>query len=126
MRIAVACNADFTQVAGHVGRARRWLVFAADATAAPERLELAFDEVFHYFEGEGDHPLQNVDAIIGLSAGDGFLSKMKKRGVDAVMTAERDPAKAVADYLADQLSPAKPRPIGGLLCKAIDMFSKHK
>ena len=51
---------------------------------------------------------------------------MKKRGIDAVMSGETDPAKAVADYLAQQLSPPKPRPIGQLVCKVVDLFSKHK
>ena len=128
MRIAVACTADFARVTGHAGRARRWLVFESALAAPPERLELASDEVYHYFEGAGDasHPLENVNAIITHSAGEGFLTKMEKKGIAAVLTAEGDPAKAVADYLANRLSPPKPRPIGALMCKAIDLFSRHK
>jgi len=125
MLIAVSCTADFTRVTGHAGRARRWLVFDTDSAAQPQRVELSSDEVFHYFEGASPHPLQGVDAIISHSAGEGFLNKMKKRGTMAVLTAEPDPAKAIADFLANRLSPPKPRPIGELVCKAIDLFSKH-
>lgn len=126
MRIAVACTADFSRIVGHVGRARRWLVFETGSAGPPERIELASEDVFHHFEGKDPHPLLNVQAIIALSAGDGFLGKMKKMGISTVLTAERDPAKAVTDYLANRLSPPRPRPIGGLVCKAIDLFSKHK
>ena len=126
MRIAVACTADFTRVTGHAGRARRWLVFDTAPGTPTERIALASDEVFHHFEGDAVHPLQNVDVILAHSAGEGFLNKMKKKGVAAVLTGETDPAKAVAGYLANDLSPAKPRPIGALVCKAIDLFSKHK
>jgi len=126
MKIAVACTPDFSKTAGHAGRAKRWLLFDSSTAAQPERIELSSDEVFHYFEGEAAHPLQNADAIIAQSAGEGFLNKMKKRGVDAVMTAETDPFKAVGDYLSQRLSPAKPRPVGQLMCKVVDLFSKHK
>ena len=126
MKIAVACSSDFAQTTGHAGRAKHWLLFDSEQPAAPERIHLNSDEVFHYFDGDGEHPLRNVDAIIAQSAGEGFLNKMTKKGVDAVMSAETDPAKAVQDYLSQQLAPPKPRPIGQLVCKVVDMFSKHK
>jgi len=51
---------------------------------------------------------------------------MAKRGIDAVLTAETDPLKAVEGYLAEKLPPPKARPIGSLICKTIDLFSSHK
>ncbi|HLO76808.1 MAG TPA: NifB/NifX family molybdenum-iron cluster-binding protein [Magnetospirillum sp.] len=128
MRIAVA-SSDFTKVAGHAGRARKWLIFTVaedGAVAAPERLELAADNVFHYAEDGRPHPLDGVDAVIAQSAGEGFLRNMEKRGIRPVLTAEDDPRKAVADLLAETLTPPKARPIGALICKTIDLFSKHK
>lgn len=128
MKIAVA-SSDFTKVSGHAGRARKWLLFqvAEDgAISPPSTLELEADMVFHYVEDDRPHPLDQFNAVLALSAGEGFLKHMEKRGVDAVLTAESDPAKAVADYLAKTLSPPKPRPIGSLLCKTLDLFSKHK
>lgn len=128
MRVAVA-SSDYTKVSGHAGRARKWLLFNVSEdgnVSAPSRVELESEMVFHYFEHDRPHPLDGINALIAHSAGEGFLKHMEKRGIAAVMTAETDPAKAVADYLAESLSPPKPRPIGELLCKALDLFSKHK
>lgn len=125
MKIAVA-SSDFHDVSGHAGRAKRWLVFTVDAPA-PERIELSADQVFHHVEDGQPHPLDGVDTVIALSAGDGFIKHMEKRGAAVVLTAEKDAAKAVADYLAQTLSDPKPRPIGSLICKTIDLLtSKHK
>ena len=128
MKIAVA-SSDSLKVTGHAGQARRWLVFEAEPGQPPveiERIELPKELVFHHWSGEGAHPLDGIQAVIAQSAGEGFLNRLRQRGVDAVMTAETDPVKAVADYLAQSLSPPKPRPIGKLLCKAKDYFSPHR
>lgn len=128
MRIAVA-SSDFARIAGHAGRARKWLVYeiGADSTiGTPIRVELAADAVFHHAEDGRPHPLDGVAALIAQSAGEGFLRNMEKRGIRPVLTAETDPDKAVRDLLAETLIPPKPRPIGALICKTIDLFSTHK
>lgn len=129
MRIAVA-SSDFQSVSGHAGRAKHWLIFTADAAGAvspPQRVELPADQVIHHVEENGQpHPLDGVDVVITTSAGEGFVKHMGKRGATVAMTAEKDAAKAVRDYLGQTLSAPKPRPIGALLCKTVDLFSKHK
>jgi len=129
MKIAVA-SSDFKSVSGHAGRAKNWLIFTVDENAQvslPERIELPGDQVIHYVEEKGQpHPLDGIDVVITLSAGDGFVKHMEKRGAKVAMTAEKDAAKAVHDFLAETLSDPKPRPIGSLICKTIDLFSKHK
>lgn len=127
MKIAVA-SADFRNVTGHAGRARKFLVFEVTAEGAagdPIGVELEPDMVFHHFKDDRPHPLDGIDALITLSAGDSFIKKMADRGIDAVQTAETDSAKAVHDYVAAKLSPPKPRPIGGLLCKTMDLLTKR-
>jgi predicted Fe-Mo cluster-binding NifX family protein len=134
MKIAVAVTNDALKVSGHAGRARHWLVYDgsdADAIAPtpPRRVDLDADMVFHHYEdeaGKEPHPLDGIEAIIAISAGEGFLKHMAKRGVEVALTAETDPAKAVSDYLTNRLSAPKPRPIGALICKTLDLFSKHK
>jgi predicted Fe-Mo cluster-binding NifX family protein len=127
MKVAVA-SSDFRNVTGHAGRARKFLVFEVTAegttTTEPVGIELEPDMVFHHFKDDRPHPLDGIDALITLSAGESFVKKMAGRGVDAIQTAETDAAKAVRDYAAAKLAPPKPRPIGGLLCKTIDLFSK--
>ena len=128
MKIAVA-SSDYLKVTGHAGQARRWLVFEAESGRSPieiGRVELPKELVFHHWSGEGAHPLDDIQVVIAQSAGEGFLNRLRQRGVAPVMTAESDPIKAVSDYFAHTLSPPKPRPIGKLLCKALDYFSPHK
>lgn len=126
MKIAVAVDSRFAKVAGHAGRARHWLVYDPDAGSAATRIELEPAQVFHHYEGDGPHPLDGIGTVIAISAGEGFMKRMQARGVDARQTAETNPDKAVADYLAECLSDPKPRPIGSLICKTLDLFSKHK
>lgn len=128
MLVAVASQ-DFATVTGHAGQARRWLLFRLDegaAVPAPERVELAKEQVFHHWRDQGAHPLDGIAAIIATSAGDSFLNRMGKRGVAVALTGESDPAKAVADWRAASVVPPKPRPIGRLICKLHDLFSKHR
>lgn len=129
MKIAVAVTTDARKVSGHAGRARHWLVY--DMTEAmeiptPQRIDLDAKMVFHHYEGDGPHPLDGIAAVIAISAGDGFLRRMETRGIEVALTAETDPAKAVGDYLAECLASPKSRPIGSLICKTLDLFSKHK
>jgi predicted Fe-Mo cluster-binding NifX family protein len=130
MRIAIATSADWSKVSGHAGRARRWLVYSVgpdgQATTPPERVELTADMVFHNFADDRAHPLDGITAVIAASSGEGFMARMGRRGIDARMTAETDPAAAVREYVGHTLPPPKPRPIGKLLCQVFDLFSKHK
>lgn len=126
MKIAVAVDSRFSRISGHAGRARSWLVWdCADGavSAQPARVVLEPQMVFHHHEDGQPHPLDGIDGLIAISAGAGFVAKMIRRGIDVRLTAETDPVKAVGDYLADRLSPPRPRPIGELLCKALDLFS---
>jgi hypothetical protein len=130
MHIAVASR-DGRTVAGHIGKCSEWIVF--EAKAGPEgesprvaevaRVSLPKELVFHHYTGDEPHPLADCAAVIGASAGESFVAKMAKRGIEAVLTAEPDPAKAVADFVAQRVIPPKPRPIGGLVCKIRDALS---
>lgn len=127
MRIAVA-TPDYWSVGGHAGQARRWLVYEAAPGAAPAlagTVELSREQVFHHWRDEGPHPLDGIAAVIAASAGEGFIRRMEKRGVAAVMTGETDPGRAVAAWIGDRVPPPRPRPIGRLLCKVRDLFSEH-
>ena len=128
MKIAV-CSKDFQQVSGHAGQAKRWLVYETDTDHAPrlvDRIELKKEQTFHHFKDDAPHPLDDITALLTSSSGDSFLRRMRKRGVDAVLTGETDPVAAVNDYIAQNLKPAKPRPIMGLICKVRDRFSDHR
>lgn len=128
MRIAVS-STDFKTVCGHAGQARRWLIFEGEmgGTASEvEKLELFAENVFHHHkDANGPHPLEKVQALISRSAGEGFLRRMAKKGIDARLTSERNAQKAANDYLAGRLK-APPAPgLMSLFCKLRDLFSEH-
>lgn len=131
MQIAVASK-DGKTVAGHIGKCADWIVFevteseTADSdyiVTEVERIKLPRELVFHHYKDEGPHPLSSCTAVIGASAGESFVRKMHRRGIAAVLTAEPAPAQAVADYVRHNVTPPKPRPIGGLVCKIRDALS---
>ncbi|MCF8481413.1 MAG: hypothetical protein K9H25_13345 [Rhodospirillum sp.] len=130
MRYAVATDRDYAAVSGHAGQSRRWLVYDIEPGSGADpreirRVELEKQQVFHHFKDGGPHPLEDVQVVIAANSGEGFVRRMQKRGIEAVMTAESDPVKAVTDHAAQHLAPAKPRPIMGLVCKVRDLFSEH-
>lgn len=133
MRIAVASR-DGETITGHIGKCPHWIVFevtaSEEANAAPqitevERVTLPKELIFHHYRDDRPHPLQDCIAVIGANAGENFKTKMQKRGIEAVMTAETDPRRAVAAYATNAVMPPKPRPIGELICKVRDAFSPN-
>ncbi len=128
MKIAVTSK-DFSNVTGHAGQAKKWLLFDVQDTDTEwqvSQVALTKAQTFHHFKGGCSHPLDCISALIAISAGESFLMRMRKAGIDAVLTAETNPHKAVADYLKQKLSPPKPRPIGELICKLHDTFSTSR
>jgi hypothetical protein len=69
MKIAIATK-DWQTVSGHAGQARCWLIYDLapglnrGALPAPERVELAKDQVLHHFRDEGPHPLDGVEVVV--------------------------------------------------------------
>jgi predicted Fe-Mo cluster-binding NifX family protein len=130
MKIAIATK-DWETVSGHAGKARCWLIyeFAPGADGgklpAPERVELAKDQVFHHFHDDGPHPLDGIDIAVAGSAGDGFIRHMKKLGAKVLLTGETDPAAALTRILAGEALPDQRFDITTTLCKLRDMFSHH-
>jgi predicted Fe-Mo cluster-binding NifX family protein len=130
MKIAIATR-NFTEVSGHAGQAREWLLYdlsshqSSQLLPAPRRVDLARDEVLHTFEDDRAHPLDGVDIVVARSAGDGFIRHMKKRGSEVLLTGESDPAVAITRILAGEAL-ADPRfDITTALCRIRDLFSRH-
>jgi len=127
MKIAV-CSSDFARVSGHAGHAKRWLVFEGErggVASLVDRVEVAPEMVFHHYREPTGHPLDGMGAIITRSAGDNLLKRFRKRGIEALVTRERDAAKAATDFLNGRLaSPPSPNPMR-LLCKLHDFLGRH-
>lgn len=130
MKIAIATQ-DFIEVSGHAGQARQWLLYdlsehqANRLLPAPQRIELAKEQILHTFEDNESHPLDRVDIVVAGSAGDGFIRHMRKRGADVLLTGEKDPAAAITRILAGEALPETRFDITTTLCKLRDLFSRH-
>lgn len=110
MRIAVASQ-NYRTVTPHASMTRRFLVYEAEPDGSPrevDRLDLPKELAIREFAGRAPHPLDDVDVVIVGSAGPGFVSRMAERGVEAVVTSETDPLKAIRDYLAESPASAEP------------------
>lgn len=127
MKIAIAI-ADDGRLAGHAGQARRWLVYDCrpeQPEPPPQAVELDKRQVFHHWDDDGAHPLDGIEVIVARSAGDGFLRRMQKRGVNVLLTGEDDAATALKRVLAGEAL-ADPRwDASQLLCRLRDLFSAH-
>lgn len=130
MKIAIATK-EFTEVSGHAGQTRQWLVYdlsrhrANQLLPAPMRVNLDKEQVLHVFADDAAHPLDGIDIVVCASAGDGFIRHMKMRGAEVLLTGESDPAQAITGILAGQAL-ADPRfDITTSLCKLRDLFSRY-
>ena len=130
MKIAIATK-DWLSISGHAGQARRWLVYdfgetpPAGSLPQPHCVELAKHQMIHCFEDDGPHPLDGVDIVVAGSAGDGFVRHMKKRGAEALLTRETDPAGALTRILAGETLPDQRFDVTTALCKLRDLLSRH-
>ncbi len=111
MRIAVTSQ-NFKTITGHAGKARRFLVYEADATGAVrevERLDLPKELSIHEYHGS-DHPLfaLGLQALITQGAGQGFVQRMALQGIVVHATGESNPLTAVALVAAGQALPEAP------------------
>jgi len=104
MRIAVTSQ-NRKEVTEHAGRCRKFWVFETDGEEliGRELLELAREESFHDSAGDAPHPLDDVDVLIAGSMGAGLRRRMARKGIRAVVTAEKDPERAARLWLSGTL-----------------------
>ncbi|MBR9865801.1 MAG: hypothetical protein GYB20_01665 [Oceanospirillales bacterium] len=109
MKIAVASR-DGISVAGRISKCKSWIVFQSGAAGSGlvdqqqiklvEMIVLPREQVLQYYQDDMPHPLAECDAVIGASADENLVNMIALRGINAVLTAETDPVKAVAGYLS--------------------------
>ena len=128
MKVAIATHKDWSQVSGHAGQAREWLLFDCQPGAPlpePQRIALSKEQLPHHFKDDGPHPLHGVDLLIAGSAGDGFLRHMAGWGAQVLLTGETDPRAALQKVLAGEALPDTRFDVTTTLCKVRDLFSRH-
>lgn len=128
MKVAIATRHDWSQVSGHAGQTREWLLFDCHSGAPlpePQRISLSKEQLPHHFKDDGPHPLHGVDLLIAGSAGDGFLRHMAGWGAQVLLTGETDPRAALQKVLAGEALPDTRFDVTTALCKVRDLFSRH-
>ena len=104
MKIAVTSQNRKT-ITGHAGKCRKfWIYEAADGQVQGRTLlELPIDQSFRNNQGQCPHPLDNVHVLISGGMGGNLQHRLRQRGIDALVTTETDPDRAVAAYLTGSL-----------------------
>jgi predicted Fe-Mo cluster-binding NifX family protein len=128
MKIAIATKDEWSQVSGHAGKARDWLIFDCEPgrpIIEPQRIQLSKEQLPHFFQDDGPHPLHGVEIVVAASAGDGFVRHMGKWGTQVLLTGEVDPALALKKILNGEALPETRFDITTTLCKLRDLFASH-
>lgn len=129
MKIAIATKGeDWTQVSGHAGQTKHWLVFdcqPGQPIPAPDRILLTKEQLPHHFRDDCPHPLHGVEIIVAASAGDGYIRHMAKWGAQVLLTGETNVQVALQKVLAGEALADTRFDITTTLCKLRDLFSRH-
>jgi len=111
MKIAVASQ-NRREITGHTGRCRKFWIYTIEngAITAKELLELAKEQTFHDSSPHDPSPLDDVQVLIASGMGTGLVRRLENMGIEALITTETSPDKAVEDYLKGGLAtrPAEP------------------
>lgn len=114
MKIAF-CYQNDMHITGHAGRCTKFMLYDVQdkETISKEIVELEESITFHNVFHNGtipfnEHPLSDIDVIISDSMGAGFVQKMKRVGITALMTSETDTDKALEAFLSDKLEVVLP------------------
>jgi predicted Fe-Mo cluster-binding NifX family protein len=111
MKIAVTSQ-NRRDVTGHAGRCRNFWIFEIEDGIVLDRqlLELQQKDSFHDSLPHASHPLDGVEVLITGGMGEGLQMRLARRGIEALVTTETDPERAVQAWLEGCLPCGAPRP----------------
>lgn len=109
MKIAIASQ-NRREITEHAGKCRKFWIYEISDNQIGKKtlLELPKEQSFHDSSPHDPHPLDNVQVLIAGSMGIGLQRRLGNQGIEAIVTSETEPDKAVTDYLEgtlEQLSP---------------------
>ena len=104
MKIAVASQ-NRREITDHNGRCRKFWIYEVDngTIASKELLELPKEQSFHDSSPHEPSPLDDVQVLIAGGMGTGLIRRLENMGIEALITTEINPDKAVEDYLNGSL-----------------------
>ena len=110
MKIAVTSQ-NKHEITGHAGRCRKfWIYEIQDGKIIGEKtlLELSKEQAFHESSPHQAHPLNDIQVFITGGMGMGLMNRLNAKGVETIITQEKEPEKAIVAYLdgsIDRLPP---------------------
>jgi len=111
MKIAVASQ-NRREITDHTGRCRKFWIYQIEEGTITNKvlLELAKEQSFHNSSPHELSPLDDVQVLIAGGMGTGLVRRLENREIEALITSESSPDKAVGDYLNGSLAiqPAEP------------------
>lgn len=118
MKIAV-CSQNRKEVTGHAGKCRKFWIFNIenDSVTRKELVELPIEQSLHelghnHTDPAFVHPAFAADVLIAGGMGFGLFNRLQMNGTRGVVTPEKDPDKAVEDFLNGTLTEEAPHAHG--------------
>ncbi|MFO1392743.1 MAG: NifB/NifX family molybdenum-iron cluster-binding protein [Steroidobacteraceae bacterium] len=101
MKIAVTSQ-NRRDITEHAGRCRNFWVYDVDDGIILDStlVELPKESSYHDSSPHAPHPLDGVEVLIAGGMGEGLRTRLAHRGIEALVTTERDPERAVKAWLA--------------------------
>ena len=116
MKIAVASQ-NRKEITGHTGRCRKFWIYTIEGTNIIDKsmLELPKEQSFHESSPLESSPLDSVQVLIAGGMGSGLARRLAVKNIKALVTKEKEPDQAVADFLSGNLKeePLEPHVHGG-------------
>lgn len=111
MKIAVTSQ-NRKNITAHAGRCRKFWVFNVEGESIVDKhlIELPRDQSFHDSSPHEDHPLDEIDVLISGGMGQGLSNRLKRKGIQCLVTKETDPDNAVSLYTSGKLIAEPPHP----------------
>ncbi|WP_305907657.1 NifB/NifX family molybdenum-iron cluster-binding protein [Methylomarinum sp. Ch1-1] len=104
MKIAVASQ-NRRDITEHAGRCRKFWIYHIenDSIADKQLLELTKEQSFHDSFPHDPSPLDDVQVLIAGGMGSGLVRRLEDKNIEAVVTTETVPDRAVESYLNGSL-----------------------
>jgi predicted Fe-Mo cluster-binding NifX family protein len=109
MKIAVTSQ-NRREITGHAGKCRKFWIYEITENKIDKKtlLELPKEQSFHESSPQIPHPLDDVQVLIVGGMGMGLASRLSMKGIEGIVTSEKEPDKALAAYLDGSLKQLEP------------------
>ena len=110
MKIAVASQ-NLNSITDHAGHCRKFWIYQVEQGLISQKklLELAKEQSFHESSPHDSHPLDDVQVLLAGNMGLGLTRRLNAKGINAIITPETDPDRAVAAFLDGSLEISDPK-----------------